>query len=97
MGAAETMANMLRAVVAEGRMARQGVSAVRDANRTHFEAGRTVRGWLTSEGIYPEHLPTPTKSYKQIVKEEAARIAREEEDAHNLWAQTPDQLPPRSS
>lgn len=89
MGAMETMANLLRAVVAEKRMERQGIHTVRDANRTHYEAGKTVRGWLTSEGIYPEQLPTPTKSYKQIVKEEAARIAREEEDERGLWGQLP--------
>lgn len=85
MGAIETMANVLRAVIAEGRMARLGIHTVRDANRTHFEAGKTVRGWLASEGIRPEDLPTPTKSYNQIVKDEAARIAREEEDARGLW------------
>ncbi len=89
MGAMETMANLLRAVVAEKRMERQGIHTVRDANRTHYEAGKTVRGWLTSEGIYPEQLPTPTKSYKQIVKEEAARLAREEEDERGLWGQLP--------
>lgn len=89
MGAVETMANMLRAVVAAGRMARQETQTVGDANQDHYEAGKTVRGWLTSEGIYPEQLPTPTKSYKQIVKEEAARIAREEEDERSLWGSLP--------
>lgn len=94
MVAIETMANFLRAVVAEKRMERQGDKTPTAANRTHYLAGQTVRGWLVSEGIYPEQLPTPTKSYRQIVKEEAARIAEEErlealadEDRHGLWGQ----------
>ena len=97
MGAIETMANFLRAVVAEGRMERQGDKTPTAANRTHYLAGQTVRGWLTSEGIYPEKLPTPTKSYREIVKEEAARIAEEErqealeeEQRHGLWSQLSD-------
>lgn len=89
MGTVETMANILRAFAAEGRMQRQGTQTAGDANQAHFEAGKTVRGWFTSEGIFPEQLPTPTKSYKQIVKEEAARIAREEEDEGSLWGSLP--------
>lgn len=85
MGATETMANVLRATITERRLERQGVATARDANKTHFEAGRTVRGWLASEGILPEDLPRPTKGYKQIVKDEAARIAREEEEERGLW------------
>jgi len=97
MGAIETMANFLRAVVAERRLERQGDMTATAANRTHYLAGQTVRGWLVSEGIYPEQLPTPTKSYREIVKEEAARIAEEErlealaeEDQRGLWGQLPD-------
>jgi DNA-damage-inducible protein D len=96
MGAIETMAILLRAVVADKRMERKGTRTPTQANKEHYEAGKTVRGWLTSEGIFPEDLPTPTKSYKQIVKEEAARIAEEErletlaeEDRRGLWCQLP--------
>jgi DNA-damage-inducible protein D len=96
MGAVETMANMLRAVVAERRLEREHPQTAREANRTHYDAGRTVRGWLTSEGFYPEQLPTPTKSYRQIVKEEAARIQREEEDAQGLWGQLPESHEPHT-
>lgn len=88
MGALETLANVLRAEVAARRMERQGVSNSTEANKTHYDAGATVRGWLTSEGIYPEQLPTPVKSYRQIVKEEARRIAREEELERGLWGST---------
>lgn len=78
MGTLETLANVLRAEVAARRMGRQSVSSSIEANKTHHGAGATVRGWLTSEGIYPEQLPTPVKSYRQIVKEEAQQIAQEE-------------------
>lgn len=95
MGAVETMANVLRAVVADARMVRNSVQTPDDANQTHYDAGKTVRGWLTSEGIYPEQLPTPTKSYRQIVREEAERIAREDEWNQGLWGGlSPDELPP---
>ncbi|MBA3825224.1 MAG: DNA damage-inducible protein D [Ktedonobacterales bacterium] len=95
MGAVETMTNVLRAVVAEARLERNNIQAPDDANQTHYDAGKTVRGWLTSEGIYPEQLPTPTKSYRQIVKEEAERIAREDEWEQGLWgAHPPQELPP---
>lgn len=90
MGALETLANVLRAEVAARRMERQGVRSSVEANRTHYGAGATVRGWLTSEGIYPEQLPTPVKSYRQIVKEEARRIAQEEEMERGIWGSTPE-------
>jgi DNA-damage-inducible protein D len=89
MGAVESMANALRAMVARQRMERQGTSTPRDANKTHYEAGKTIREWLASEGMSPEDLPTPTKSYRQMVKEEAARIAREEEEERGLWGLLP--------
>jgi hypothetical protein len=45
--------------------------------------------FLQSLGIAPEDLPRPTKSYRQIVKEEYERLQREEEDAYGLWSSLP--------
>jgi DNA-damage-inducible protein D len=87
MGAMETMANLLRAAVGEKRLERHKPQTPARANREHFEAGASVRAFLTSEGIYPEDLPKPAKSYQQIVKEEAKRIQMEEEEASGLWGQ----------
>ncbi len=41
--------------------------------RIIHEAGASVRELLVSKGIYPEHLPTPSKSYQQLLREEKAR------------------------
>lgn len=65
------------------------MSTIAAAGRTHFEAGRDVRQIFVAAGIPPEDLPTPTKSYKLIVKEEAERIRREEEVEQGLWGQLP--------
>jgi DNA-damage-inducible protein D len=89
MGAMETMANLLRAAVGEKRMERNNPQTPNLANKDHHEAGKAVRAFLTSEGIYPELLPTPTKSYEQIVKEEAERIRIEEENERGLWGTLP--------
>ena len=91
MGAMETMANLLRAAIGEKRIERNNSQTPGRANAEHFEAGKAVRAFLTSEGIYPEQLPTPTKSYEQIVKEEAERIRIEEENERGLWSQLPPQ------
>ena len=87
MGVVETMANVLRAIIAKRRMDIKGIRTPTDANHTHYLSGQSVRNYLLSEGIYPEQLPTPRESYKELVKREAARIAREEEDEAGLWGQ----------
>ncbi len=89
MGMIETIANVLRAIIARRRLEDQGIRTPRDANRTHYLSGQAVREFLAHEGILPEQLPTPTKSYKEIVREEYERMKREEEDARGLWAKLP--------
>jgi DNA-damage-inducible protein D len=89
MSALETFANVLRAMVARQRLREGHVSTIAAAGRTHFQAGQDVRQIFLAAGIPPEELPTPTKSYKQIVKEEAERIRREEELEQGLWGQLP--------
>ncbi len=89
MGAVESMANVLRARLARRMMEQQGTSTVRGANAIHYQAGQQIREWYALLGETPEEMPTPARSYQQLVKDEAARIAREEEDARGLWAQLP--------
>lgn len=67
------------------------VSDVQSAGATHHEAGDSVRALLVSKGIYPERcprrpLPTPTKSYQQLLREEEARQRIPQEDQSGLWA-----------
>ncbi|HEV8191506.1 MAG TPA: hypothetical protein VGP82_08470, partial [Ktedonobacterales bacterium] len=62
------------------------VSTPEDANATHYEAGDSVRTFLLSQGITPEKLPIPTKSYQQLLREEEARQRILLEDQTGLWA-----------
>jgi DNA-damage-inducible protein D len=90
MSALETFANYLRAILGKRNMQVRQVSMPHDAGIAHYDAGRQVRNLsLQSLGIAPEDLPRPTKSYRQIVKEEYERIQREEEDAYGLWSSLP--------
>ena len=90
MGALETFANYLRALLGKHNIQTRQVATVRQAGVAHYDAGQTVRDiFLQSMGIGPEDLPRPTKSYKQIVKEAYARIQREEEEEQGLWGHLP--------
>ena len=91
MGGLETALNWLRMEIAVKKLKEGQQGTPEEARQIHFEAGKAVRAFLTSEGIYPEQLPTPTKSYEQIVKEEAERIRIEEENECGLWSQLPPQ------
>jgi DNA-damage-inducible protein D len=87
MGGLETTANIMRAEIAARRLHRLQQKNPDIANKTHYEAGKAVREFLIENDIYPEQLETPTKSYEQIVKEEARRIALEEAYEQGLWGQ----------
>lgn len=50
------------------------------------EAGASVRALLVEKGIYPERLPTPSKSYQQLLREEEVRQRLLLEDQTGLWA-----------
>jgi hypothetical protein len=87
MGSLETAANIFRAALAKQLLADRGVTELSTANATHHEAGDSVRSLLVSKGIHPERLPTPTKSYQQLLREEEARQHLLAEDQTGLWAQ----------
>lgn len=91
MGSLETAANIFRAALARQLLDDRGIGATvpdtATANATHHEAGDSVRALLVSKGIYPERLPTPTKSYQQLLREEEARQRILQEDRTGLWAQ----------
>lgn len=96
MGSLETSANDFRAALARQMMADRGVTDRGAANATHYEAGDSVRGLLLAKGIRPERLPTPAKSYQQLLREEEARQRIFAEDALGLWAMLPDSDVPDS-
>ena len=73
MGSLETAANIFRAALAKQMVDDRGVTDLPQANATHHEAGDSVRAVLLSKGIVPEQLPTPQKSFQQLLREEEAR------------------------
>lgn len=74
MGSLETAANIFRAALARQLLDDRDVrDSAATANATHHEAGDSVRALLLSKGIAPEALPTPPKSYQQLLREEEAR------------------------
>ncbi len=86
MGNLETASNIFRAALARHNMQAREVDTARGANNTHYEAGATVRNSLLSQGITPESLPKPAKSYQQLLREEEARQRILQEDQTGLWA-----------
>lgn len=85
MGSLETAANIFRAALAHQLMDDRGVTDLPRANATHHEAGDSVRAVLLSKGIMPEQLPTPRKSFQQLIREEEARQRILVEERLGLW------------
>ena len=71
MGYEELAANLFRATQTEAKLRRDNVQGKKEANNTHYEVGKKVRQTIKDlGGTMPEDLPTPTKSIKQIEKEQ---------------------------
>jgi DNA-damage-inducible protein D len=87
MGSLETASNIFRAALARQLMDDRGVTELPKANATHREAGDSVRGLLLRKGIIPEELPTPRKSFQQLLREEEARQRIMAEERFGLWAE----------
>ena len=84
--ASRTAANDFRAALARQLLSDRGTAGANAANAIHHEAGDSVRALLVAKDIYPEQLPTPTKSYQQLLREEEARQRILSEDQTGLWA-----------
>ncbi|HEX6123570.1 MAG TPA: hypothetical protein VFY89_10440 [Ktedonobacterales bacterium] len=85
----ELSANHFRAALARHLMDTRGVEDVPGANTTHHQAGASIREFLLAQGVRPETLPKPAKSYQQLLREEEARQRLQAEDAYGLWALLP--------
>lgn len=71
MGHEELAANLFRATQTESKLRRENVEGKDNANRTHYSVGKEIRDTIERlGGTRPEDLPTPTKSIKQIEKEQ---------------------------
>lgn len=75
MGSTELAANWFRITQAEEMIKQNKVDNLENANKTHNKVGKEVRKTMKRlSGIYPEELPTPEKSIKQLEKEEIKKI-----------------------
>ena len=71
MGSTELAANLFRATQTEDKLRREEIKGKENTNNTHFEVGKVVRNTIKElGGTMPEDLPTPTKSIKELEKEE---------------------------
>lgn len=71
MGSTELAANLFRATQTEDKLRREEIKGKENANNTHFEVGKVVRNTIKElGGTMPEDLPTPTKSIKELEKED---------------------------
>jgi len=76
MGSTELAANLFRATQTDEKLRRENVKGKEAAGDTHYEVGKKVRQTIAElGGAMPEELPTPSKSIKQIEKEEAVRLS----------------------
>jgi len=74
MGSTELAANLFRATQTDEKLRRENIKGKEKAGSTHYEVGKKVRQTIKElGGTMPEDLPTPSKSVKQIEKEEANR------------------------
>ena len=91
MGSLETAANDFRATLALTLLNIRRVGDAPTANATHYEAGDAVRQTLLQKGIVPEELPTPSKSYHQLVLEQKERQKLLAQYERGLWDSTGDE------
>ena len=71
MGSTELAANLFRATQTDEKLRREHITGKNEANQTHYEVGKKVRQTIKElGGTMPEDLPTPSKSIKQIEKEQ---------------------------
>lgn len=71
MGHEELAANLFRATQTEAKIKRDNIQGKNEANKTHYHVGKEVRDTIERlGGTMPEDLPTPSKSIKQIEREQ---------------------------
>lgn len=71
MGSTELAANLFRATQTDEKLRKENIYGKEAANRTHYEVGAKIRQTIKElGGTMPENLPTPSKSIKQIEREQ---------------------------
>lgn len=74
MGSIELGANVFRITQTESLLEKQETTSEKIATDTHYKVGKVIRNAIDElGGIMPEDLPTPSKSLKEIEKEDLLR------------------------
>ena len=75
MGSDELIINLFRISQTEQKLKRDNISTEKVANETHYKVGSKIRNTIKElGGVMPEELPTPTKSLKELEKENKQEI-----------------------
>lgn len=75
MGSEELAANLFRITQTEGKLKKDQITNKAQANKIHYEVGKTVRKAIKEiGGTMPEELPTPEKNIKELEKEVKTQI-----------------------
>lgn len=77
---------IIKASLARDMLIIRNVTDPETANQIHFEAGDRVRTMLIQAGVpTPDLLPTPQKSYRQLLQEQVERERIAAEESQGLW------------
>jgi len=75
MGSDELIANLFRISQTEQKIKNKNIKTEKEANKTHLEMGKDIRGFIAKQGgTMPEDLPTPKKSLKELEKQNKRRL-----------------------
>ena len=75
MGSVELAANLFRITQTEQKLTNDNIKGEGRANKVHFDVGSEVRRTIEKlGGTMPEDLPTPTKSLKELEKEQRLKL-----------------------
>ena len=75
MGSEELADNLFRIVQTEAKLKNDNVKGEGNANIAHYEVGKKIRNTIKElGGTMPENLPTPSKSLKELEKENKSKL-----------------------
>ena len=70
MGSVELAANLFRITQTEEKLRNKNILGENNANMVHYNMGKDIRNFIASQGgTMPEELPTPSKSLKELERE----------------------------
>ena len=84
MGSDELIANLFRISQTEQKIRNESIKGESNANKVHYNMGKDIRKFIAKQGgAMPEDLPTPTKSLKELEKEQNKLISNIENRSDN--------------